>query len=1073
MSNLIQLDAELDLIGQELEDLHHLDWQYAEKYQILNLHNNPLTSLEGLPALRHLTELNLSSNHFNTCYLPELNRLISLKLLDLSGNHLHSLEGLPYLPQLQTLLIAFNQVDTIDYLPESCPNLIELDLRGNNLILTASTFTAFQSLRILERLSLVGNPLLSVKDTSSHLSRDYLDTICRLFLCCTSLLQVEGQSKESWLQNQSQHHQNVILEVVTPRVDQIVERFRKRRMEESLTSLSNGGGVGVGGVGGGTGSRAGGTQPSPSQAVVPSSSSSSSILSVPTSASTTLLLSTGKGMNDSGKKAEGIRYHSPVNSKILFPLLNGHPANLPPPSPTSGLPITSFLHVNSATRPQKLLLDEFGWQRGDSDIPDDDITLLRDKGTSMDDEEEEEEEESRSEDSLKDKKDQKLYLCFSILLKSFHREKIRSHRLAEAWQCWRRRCLLLRQHEELNKAFRLEREELRKESEKRLQQARQGYEAVQRKVVSQEAQARRQLLQSEREKEDLGIRLLDQAKRIEELERVQKEFEDQVARELNQPPPPLPPQESPGPSIEWLKERAELLDTQRRLEDQVRSYEQSTFSLEKVQQEVAFARTTLREKDEAISLLRKNLAEIRQQLDEKTRLLLEQTEVQRAMQEEISRYQSHHKDCLEGREQLTTTHDKLQAAYDQLLASHEKLTASFDKERQGKEDLMARLEKVSQAYEEIHEMNLVYQKDVERYQRKYHKSHTTIQELSRYVKELEDVIAIYKKKDFPTPAPLPPPTCEQCNRYKEENRQLQDKVRDLEDHLQGSTKASKLRMEQLDRLEATITEIESKKSHLIHLLEVKETIIKDQLAELNDLKRRYQGLEKDYHLLEEHREEEEVRRSYLEDEVSRLQKEVRSKVLLEEKVKTMVAEYLEVVNENPQGTTQNKVFSYSSAAVGSNKDASLDLAAILEDIQDTAVSSKIGGVCTNKRCQERIKEVEAALQNAYDQLSRQKKDFDRAYADKVDDCKRFAEALHQLESKSQDLGKMIETDKKRYEDIVQRLKTEKKQAQKRCKQLEDEIRQKEQELVITQQASRTLQEAFNNFQKLAAVTRGR
>lgn len=74
----------------------------------------------------------------------------------------------------------------------------------------------------------------------------------------------------------------------------------------------------------------------------------------------------------------------------------------------------------------------------------------------------------------------------------------------------------------------------------------------------------------------------------------------------------------------------------------------------------------------------------------------------------------------------------------------------------------------------------------------------------------------------------------------------------------------------------------------------------------------------------------------------------------------------------------------------------------------------------------------------------------------------------QLENKSREISALIEEDRAKYEEMIDKLKTEKKKAVKMGKALEEELQRKDRELRATQQATKELQDAFGNFQKLAA-----
>jgi Leucine-rich repeat (LRR) protein len=130
--------TEIDRLGENISEI--ADFKFHEIQQLpsctyMNLHCNCLRHLEGLPhkLLIGLTELNLSSNDFTSCYLPELSYLPSLRILDLSANKLESVIDLPFLPGLESLLVAYNLLTQLDGLEENVPNLRKLDVSIGNV----------------------------------------------------------------------------------------------------------------------------------------------------------------------------------------------------------------------------------------------------------------------------------------------------------------------------------------------------------------------------------------------------------------------------------------------------------------------------------------------------------------------------------------------------------------------------------------------------------------------------------------------------------------------------------------------------------------------------------------------------------------------------------------------------------------------------------------------------------------------------------------------------------------------------------------------------------------------------
>ncbi len=75
-----------------------------------------------------------------------------------------------------------------------------------------------------------------------------------------------------------------------------------------------------------------------------------------------------------------------------------------------------------------------------------------------------------------------------------------------------------------------------------------------------------------------------------------------------------------------------------------------------------------------------------------------------------------------------------------------------------------------------------------------------------------------------------------------------------------------------------------------------------------------------------------------------------------------------------------------------------------------------------------------------------------------------------MEEKSQDLGKIIASEKERYEVSVEKARLDKKKLSKACRVLEEELRKKTDELEETKAATADLQQAFAAFQKLQPKT---
>jgi hypothetical protein len=169
----------------------------------LNFYGNHLSSLMGLPSLSYITELNLSSNEFISCDLPELERLPSLQTLDLSGNQITSVQNFPRLPNLRSLSLAFNSISSLQSLEICVPFLEEFDLRANNLC-RSPDLDPLTRLSQLRKLRLAENKVA-----------DKIHSIWNLFLKCESLLEVDLKQKVQY----EPEYEDYIRNLQTPKLD--------------------------------------------------------------------------------------------------------------------------------------------------------------------------------------------------------------------------------------------------------------------------------------------------------------------------------------------------------------------------------------------------------------------------------------------------------------------------------------------------------------------------------------------------------------------------------------------------------------------------------------------------------------------------------------------------------------------------------------------------------------------------------------------------------------------------------------------------------------------------------------
>lgn len=181
---------ELDLISLDISNISDIEEDLSD-VAVLNLHGNSLSTLYGIMETSKLVELNLSSNSFVSCDLPELVYLPSLKVLDLSGNRIASLQGLPFLPSVTSFAVAFNAIYSLDGVYDF-PNLEVLDCRGN-LIASAKDCAHIQPLGMLRDLWLsntdgrYSNPVCS---KAAEILKIFDDT--RYFGC------IDGSDRQRW-----------------------------------------------------------------------------------------------------------------------------------------------------------------------------------------------------------------------------------------------------------------------------------------------------------------------------------------------------------------------------------------------------------------------------------------------------------------------------------------------------------------------------------------------------------------------------------------------------------------------------------------------------------------------------------------------------------------------------------------------------------------------------------------------------------------------------------------------------------------------------------------------------------
>uniref|UniRef100_A0A3Q3J496 Leucine rich repeat containing 9 n=1 Tax=Monopterus albus TaxID=43700 RepID=A0A3Q3J496_MONAL len=102
-------------------------------HQVLNLHGNSLSRMQGISRLTALRHLTISFNEFT--HLDDIAHMPNLEFLDASYNHLVTLEGLRGLGQLKQLDVSWNKLTKVRedtaVLRKHTPALLKLDAQYN------------------------------------------------------------------------------------------------------------------------------------------------------------------------------------------------------------------------------------------------------------------------------------------------------------------------------------------------------------------------------------------------------------------------------------------------------------------------------------------------------------------------------------------------------------------------------------------------------------------------------------------------------------------------------------------------------------------------------------------------------------------------------------------------------------------------------------------------------------------------------------------------------------------------------------------------------------------------------
>eukprot|EP00057_Strongylocentrotus_purpuratus_P015265 XP_011669739.1 PREDICTED: leucine-rich repeat and coiled-coil domain-containing protein 1 [Strongylocentrotus purpuratus] len=242
----------MDAGVQNLKDL-----PLTAHIQSINLHCNQIAKIENLQNLRHLRHLDLSSNHLTR--IEGLDGLLNLRTLNVACNQLSTITGLRSLKSLLKLNASYNQIHDISGLRElhgSDYSLTHLHLHGNQL---SSAEHLIGCLAGLSRLCHV-----TFLHEQSH------NPVCRLpgyrtalFNSLPQLISLDGADRtgisiqtndglsdipglEQYLEyllssdvgSGAEQEKETPLQIITPKIDQVLEKFRQRALASSGTSTT-------------------------------------------------------------------------------------------------------------------------------------------------------------------------------------------------------------------------------------------------------------------------------------------------------------------------------------------------------------------------------------------------------------------------------------------------------------------------------------------------------------------------------------------------------------------------------------------------------------------------------------------------------------------------------------------------------------------------------------------------------------------------------------------------------------------------------------------------------------------
>ncbi|KAK6492309.1 leucine-rich repeat and coiled-coil domain-containing protein 1 [Huso huso] len=252
-----QLDGELCLIDKHITSFSEIPLN--EKLKSLNLHCNRISKIEGLGRAWHLRHLDLSSNRI-TC-IEGLGSLASLRTLNLSCNLVTKVEGLHGLGNLIRLNLSYNQISDLSgflqlhgtshklsciYLHSNCVGSVnhvlqclmglqcltdltlDKDGKGNPVCMVPGyreiTLQSIPQLIALDGMNRYGERVNSVEGSPVDLPG--LEDFMEYLVSSDASMNVEKG--------------NAGLPLVTPRIDEVLTKFRQRTDTEIYGATESG-----------------------------------------------------------------------------------------------------------------------------------------------------------------------------------------------------------------------------------------------------------------------------------------------------------------------------------------------------------------------------------------------------------------------------------------------------------------------------------------------------------------------------------------------------------------------------------------------------------------------------------------------------------------------------------------------------------------------------------------------------------------------------------------------------------------------------------------------------------------